>query len=207
MRTKIYPVCTALLLAAFLAASSASQFDRGGSDWLHDCLRPIDRWLQILTYAGDSAILIPICVGVALLLFLMKRKASSRAFFVASVAVLASGLVAQILKVIIGRARPYTFGDGRYTLEQLQTFQWFTHNSDFASFPSGHATAIFSVIWVLQAQLKQSWAKALLFTFACLVALSRVALWKHYLADVVAGAVLGILCANALMQKLRRKKA
>src|SRR5262249_41388806 len=74
LQRKVYLACAAVLVAAFFSAASASQFDRGGSDWLHDHLRALDPGLQILTFAGDSALLIPVCVAVALFLYFTKRK-------------------------------------------------------------------------------------------------------------------------------------
>jgi undecaprenyl-diphosphatase len=67
-------------------------------------------------------------------------------------------------------------------------------NTDPHSFPSGHAARAF-LIAVLATLLGPGWLAALLWVWAPLVSLARVAMGVHYVSDVVAGAVFGILVA------------
>lgn len=67
-------------------------------------------------------------------------------------------------------------------------------NTDPHSFPSGHAARAF-LIAVLGTVLAPLWLAAVLWVWAPLVALARVAMGVHYLSDVVAGAILGIIVA------------
>lgn len=67
-------------------------------------------------------------------------------------------------------------------------------NTDPHSFPSGHAARAF-LIAVLGTVLAPPWLAAVLWVWAPLVALARVAMGVHYLSDVVAGAILGIIVA------------
>ena|SRR5688572_21108849 len=67
-------------------------------------------------------------------------------------------------------------------------------STDPHSFPSGHAARAF-MIAVLGTFLAPGWLALLLWIWAPLVALSRVSMGVHYLSDVVAGAILGILVA------------
>ncbi|HSK66925.1 MAG TPA: phosphatase PAP2 family protein, partial [Anaerolineales bacterium] len=62
------------------------------------------------------------------------------------------------------------------------------------SFPSGHAARAF-LIAVIGSALGPAWLGILLWIWAPLVALARVAMGVHYLSDVIAGAMLGILIA------------
>lgn len=67
-------------------------------------------------------------------------------------------------------------------------------NTDPHSFPSGHAARAF-LIAVIASALAPIWLGILLWIWAPLVSLARVAMGVHYVSDVVAGAILGILIA------------
>jgi undecaprenyl-diphosphatase len=89
-------------------------------------------------------------------------------------------VIVMSLKFIIRRRRPEGEWGGIY------------RNTDPHSFPSGHAARAFMIALVATA-LGPAWAGILLWVWAPLVSLARVAMGVHYLSDVVAGAVLGIL--------------
>ena len=93
------------------------------------------------------------------------------------------GLFATIVKRLIGRARPLVAGDDAFA---YLPFGW---KVDYASLPSGHATTAFAALVAIGAIFPQ--ARALLWIYAVLIALSRVVLTAHYPSDVVAGAVVG----------------
>jgi len=67
-------------------------------------------------------------------------------------------------------------------------------NADPHSFPSGHAARAF-LIAVVGSALAPAWLAGLLWVWAPLVALARVAMGVHYVSDVVAGAILGVVIA------------
>jgi undecaprenyl-diphosphatase len=67
-------------------------------------------------------------------------------------------------------------------------------NTDPHSFPSGHAARAF-LIAVVATGLGPTWLAAILWVWAPLVALARVAMGLHYLSDIVAGAGLGTVIA------------
>ena len=67
-------------------------------------------------------------------------------------------------------------------------------NTDPHSFPSGHAARAF-LIAVLGTVLAPPWLAIVLWVWAPLVALARVAMGVHYLSDIIAGAILGIIVA------------
>lgn len=101
------------------------------------------------------------------------------------IAVASSGILAQTLKAVFGRARP------RY-LESLGPidFEPFKFQSSFASFPSGHSTTGFALATVIYL-FKPSLAVPA-YLFAIWIALSRVITGAHYLTDTIGGALLGI---------------
>ena len=67
-------------------------------------------------------------------------------------------------------------------------------NTDPHSFPSGHAARAF-LIAVVATALGPAWLAVLLWVWAPLVALARVAMGVHYVSDVVAGAIFGVVIA------------
>lgn len=67
-------------------------------------------------------------------------------------------------------------------------------NTDPHSFPSGHAARAF-LIAVVGTALGPTWLAVLLWIWAPVVAMARVAMGVHYVSDVVAGAALGIIIA------------
>ena len=66
--------------------------------------------------------------------------------------------------------------------------------TDPHSFPSGHAARAF-LIAVVATALGPAWLAVLLWVWAPLVALARVAMGVHYVSDVVAGAIFGVVIA------------
>lgn len=95
-----------------------------------------------------------------------------------------SGLAGVVLaiKFLVRRERPQGEWGGVY------------RNTDPHSFPSGHAARAF-LIAVLASALGPMWLSVFLWIWAPLVALARVAMGVHYLSDVVAGAILGMIVA------------
>jgi membrane-associated phospholipid phosphatase len=65
-------------------------------------------------------------------------------------------------------------------------------NTDPHSFPSGHAARAF-LIAVLASGLGPAWLAILLWIWAPLVGLARVAMGVHYVSDILAGGLLGII--------------
>ncbi len=111
-----------------------------------------------------------------------RRLAWTLAFVFA--AVLLSGLVSDVIKVAVGRARPKLLAEaGFYGFVPLN------FRSDHQSFPSGHATTgaavAFAVAWLWPA-----WRWPMMI-FAAAVAASRVVIGAHFMGDVIAGLAIG----------------
>jgi membrane-associated phospholipid phosphatase len=129
-----------------------------------------------------------------MLLFVIFRKtkpvnAYSGLFLSLSVAV--SGVSADIIKFIAGRARPTL-----YFSDKLYGFDFFHFEYEWISFPSGHAVTAFSVAIVLTI-LYPRWRVPFLFA-GILIAFSRIFLTQHYISDVIAGSLLGIASTSIL---------
>jgi undecaprenyl-diphosphatase len=91
------------------------------------------------------------------------------------------GLTVSVVKRWIGRARPSAEGAFAY-----HPFAW---AFEYASFPSGHSAAAFSALIALGSLFPR--ARPLLWTYAVMIALSRVVIAAHYPSDVIVGAVVG----------------
>jgi lipid A 4'-phosphatase len=110
-------------------------------------------------------------------------------FVFASVAV--AGLTTDLVKALAGRFRPKLFfADGRYGFDFLHT------RADYVSFPSGHATTGFA----LATALTLLWPRpaAAYVAVALAIAASRVLSNAHWLSDVLAGSLVGVLVTLAL---------
>jgi dolichol-phosphate mannosyltransferase len=123
---------------------------------------------------------------------------AGRAFFIFAVCTV-SGLASQIMKLPIGRARPFLADKfGAYS------FHPFVFDARFASFPSGHTITAFAMAVALGWFLPK-WRTAL-YTVAILVAISRMVLESHYLADVMAGALVGSVSAIVLRRMFAARR-
>ncbi len=103
----------------------------------------------------------------------------------AGISVLAAVVMA--LKFLIRRRRPEGDWGGIY------------RNTDPHSFPSGHAARAF-LIAILATGLGPAWAALALWLWAPLVSLARVAMGVHYISDIAAGSVVGILFGLIVLQ-------
>jgi membrane-associated phospholipid phosphatase len=150
---------------------------------------------KAITNIGRSNwMLIPTGAAIALAIVLRKRHVgfrNSAAYgLIAStigfvfVSVSGAGLIANLAKNIIGRARPTLFD----TVGPLD-FKLFAFTPDYASLPSGHATNIFAFATVIGILWPRG--RVLLYTVAVWIAASRVIIGEHYFTDVVLGAMLG----------------
>jgi undecaprenyl-diphosphatase len=153
------------------------------------------KFFRNITNIGRSNwMLIPTGAAVALALVLRKRHvgfrnsagygliASTIGFVFVSVG--GAGLIANLTKNILGRARPKLF-DQVGALD----FNLFAFDPDYASLPSGHATNIFAFATVIGILWPRG--RVVLYTVAAWIAASRVLIGQHYVTDVVLGAILG----------------
>jgi undecaprenyl-diphosphatase len=145
------------------------------TDWLTSVM-------QVVTWLGSMAVIIPLLVVVAVLLVVRRRDWRPALLLVSAVA----GAIAlyEFVKPLVGRARPPSgLWIGRYS---------------GSAFPSGHATqavAFYGMLAVvLYARVSPRvrlvlWLGAVLITLV--VGASRIYLGAHWLTDVLGGYALG----------------
>lgn len=103
-----------------------------------------------------------------------------------------SGIVVQILKHLIGRARP--------RLTDNPVFLGPSLKSGYDSFPSGHVTVTFCLAYILSQHYPKY--KIVFYGFAILTAFDRLGGLSHFFSDVLVGAVLGLIVGKALSVKI-----
>ncbi len=119
-----------------------------------------------------------------------KNKISN--FFISSFFyILTVGIITQFAKHIIGRPRP------NYTnFEEVFDFKFFTLESNYHSFPSGHSSTVFIVCFILVAAFPK--LKYFFYFLASIVALSRVVVGAHFFTDIIAGGILALILFKVL---------
>ena len=111
-------------------------------------------------------------------------------FFILASALVTWGLAA-ILQKLFHRQRPYL---ARHEKPLIKL--WIPSSS----FPSAHSAISFAMATMVASE--SLFVGLALIVLAALVALSRVAVKVHYLTDIIAGAILGILTALAVKEVL-----
>ena len=109
-----------------------------------------------------------------------------------------AGLLQQVLKSVVGRARP---------LANLgkDTFDPFNPSRNFHSFPSGHALLAFTNAYAIAKQFKNPWVKAGIYTVGAIPGISRVWDGQHWLSDMVFAFAISIATVESIDRYLDKK--
>lgn len=136
---------------------------------------PQDGFMAAVTWLGSIWLLLPLCLGVALVLWRVGR---SRQGLLLLGGLLGATLLAQVFKAWIARPRPDLFP----ALASLPAD---------AAYPSAHTMQAVAVALALAllAGRRHAWAWPLLALAAVLVGWSRIHLQVHFPTDVLAGAL------------------
>jgi len=147
---------------------------------IHDALQ--SGLMDALSLAIDSLFKAEVIWGIVALVLLISTKTRT-AGAVLLFALFLDVCIVYALKLGVNRVRPVT----EYDIDALIT----TYRT--SSFPSGHTAQWFCAATVIAVFCKP--AAPFMFTFATLVAITRMYLFAHYPTDVLAGAIIGIACA------------
>ena len=112
----------------------------------------------------------------------------------------AAGLMQQISKRIIGRARPKA-GVGKNVFDPLHFDRVFNYDS----FPSGHVMLGFTNAYAIAKQFKSPWVKAGLYTLGSIPGISRVIDRFHWISDVAFSTAISIFIVEAIDRFLDTK--
>lgn len=138
---------------------------------------------------------LPILVAIA---WRLKKITLMRQLIFLFLCVLFSGICVDILKVLLGRARPHElFEYGRYG---FYGWQW---TASYWSFPSGHTTVIASFMAGLCYLIPK---KAIVFiALALFISSMRLILDAHFLSDLMAAYLLAFICVYYLHAFYQKK--
>jgi membrane-associated phospholipid phosphatase len=178
-----------MVLAAFFDARVATAVADLPPAWMR-AARPVsDFGLSGYMFALAALVLIACLVARRALgksrLDLALTLLAERAVYILAVLAV-SGILAQLVKHLVGRARPKLmpiFGPYHFDLLSVK--------ASLASFPSGHAATAFSMVVALGFFFPR-WRVPLLI-LAGVIGISRILLEAHYVSDVVAGGALGVV--------------
>ena len=188
-------------LAAIVVVAVTAETMIAVDAWAVTLVRRMPEWLittfDHLTDLGKSVwLLVPIAVALgAIALFASPTLPRMSQRVLAAIAVRLGflfiavglpGLVFTIAKRLVGRARPLV--EGSADPFSYRPLGW---SVEYASLPSGHAIDAFAIAIAVGALWPR--ARPLLWTYAVLIALSRVVLTAHFPSDVIAGAVVGVV--------------
>ncbi len=189
------PLQTRFLVVGLLAIVAVAPFDWLVASSASHVSEGAKRYWYLVTDVGTSGYMLVVSALTWLGALWAKRQGwagvppqrltttiSGSLYFFSSIAV--SGLIAQVIKHVVGRARPRRMNQwGPFHVEP------FSAHGVLASFPSGHTTTAFAAAMALSHLLPrmQGWWIA---AAAC-IGLSRILVGDHYASDVVAGALLG----------------
>lgn len=202
---------TAMLIAGAILIVIAHGFDAAAIRFVRSSGSPVIYGMADVTNIGKSYwYLVPAGLVFLVMAFLnwhgKSRSALARLTFFfgqagyAFLAVAMSGIITDIIKLFVGRARPKFF-DAFGTLH----FQPFTPGYNFGSFPSGHSTTMGAVAIVLMIWFPR-W-RVPVFILCVLAACTRIAAQAHYPSDVVAGFLVGTLYSLSAARWLAARAA
>jgi membrane-associated phospholipid phosphatase len=160
-------------LPLWLVAGLRWATDFGKSYWFLD---PIAILLALMALSASPA-LPPISRGV------IAAGAVRLGFVFCAIAL--PGLVFTVLKPLIGRARPLVGGGIDPFL--YAPLSW---KVEYSSFPSGHAVDAFAAAAAFGALWPRT--RVWMWTYALIIAASRVAVTAHFPSDVIAGGIFGV---------------
>lgn len=137
------------------------------------------------TMLGDG------CVALLLFIVLFFRRRYLQGVHII-VAFLSSGMAAQLIKRFTHMPRPKVF----LHPEQYNQFIEGVTRGGWSSFPSGHTATAFAVATILALYSSNKWISLLYLLLAIGVGYSRIYLGQHFLEDVLAGSIIGVVFAG-----------
>lgn len=144
-------------------------------------------WLNVMfinyTFIGDGIF----AIGLSALYFMRFRKIQTGWMLLYSF--LLSGIIVQVIKNLFHSQWPKLFFEpGQYLF-----FIDGVKLSNDSSFPSGHTATAFAIATILVLIMKETRWQLFILVAAFGVGYSRIYLAQHFLADIIAGAVIGTL--------------
>ena len=141
----------------------------------------LDKIMFFFSSLGGLAIGLPFIL-IALLLLEANKKGKIASNLL--IAVIVDLIIVAFLKIIVGRERPQT--------EQIANLEVY-----LPSFPSAHSSRAFAIFNTLNKYYSKPF---LFYSIASLIAISRIYFRVHYLSDVMAGLVIGLVVSDFVVE-------
>jgi len=151
---------------------------------------PLNIFFRFCTQLGEAPVFI-----VLGLLSMLWRYRYAVLFSLAGLLIIPTSY---FMKDSIGKDRPITYFEKNGLRDAVQTDPDIYVNRGKTSFPSGHSMAAFGMYGLMAFFFdeKRKWLALLCAITAILVAFSRIFLVQHFLADILGGALIGLLIAG-----------
>ncbi|NQZ78074.1 MAG: phosphatase PAP2 family protein [Ekhidna sp.] len=146
-----------------------------------------DFWFKYWTYTGT----VPFFIVTVLAVIFYKRRSG---IILGLVGILIAAVTFFFKRVLFEQTpRPRVFFEGQRILEFVEGVDVLS----LYSFPSGHAMAIFGLASFLALMYQNRINSFLLIIGATLTGISRIYLAQHFLIDVMAGSLIGLIIATS----------
>jgi membrane-associated phospholipid phosphatase len=168
------------LVVGMVAAGAISTWDQDISDHFRDEWPALGDAGQV---AGGTGVMAATTIGLVVASKYTDSSRFKKMAFAFAQSIVVENTIVQATKFAVGRERP----DG----------------SNHQSFPSGHSADTFTLATVVTHYYGWKWGTPF-YAFAGLVAASRIEKGKHWPSDTVAGATIGLICAQAGIRTTER---
>ncbi len=153
-------------------------------------------WLQSLMYNYTKYgydLFFGVVIVLALLTYFSPKFGKLKKYQIAMLGVIIGYCVSWfltgiILKPLIARRRPFEDHPAEIAIYN-------DYRSEGFSFPSGHATAAFSMSGGFMARIKNWGGRILLYLYAISLSFTRPYFGEHYVTDILVGSILGLTCS------------
>ncbi|MGE3920299.1 MAG: phosphatase PAP2 family protein [Gammaproteobacteria bacterium] len=152
-------------------------------------------FFEAVTFFGISWPYLFVIAALLVVSFIFKKKQLFNRFIFIFTAIISAGIICDILKIILGRARP-----DELFQHNMYGFYFLKFNHPMLSFPSGHTMTATAVAIALSYCLPRYFV--LWFSMVLLVGLSRIVLTAHYLSDVLMGLYLSTIIVVVLFKMM-----
>lgn len=168
------------------AVIAAFQLDEAVRLWLMQHRDPVvERLMKSVSRIGDWPAHAAVGIVLAAAAWARGKREWTRLFLAMLIACAVAGVVARVMKIGTGRARPSVQTEQAWSGPKLA--------EKYHAFPSGHTAASAAFFGVLAFRRKEIGAPLML--IPALIAVSRMYVAAHYLSDVVCAYLLGLICA------------
>lgn len=160
-------------------------FDQDVRVYTQDRFTPsLDKAASFFAFFGDGGVLLGMSAAVYAAGEIGNDVGLRKTAILSLESLVAASILDWAIKLISGRARPYTG-------ESSRSFHPFSFRNSNWSFPSGHAVASFAIATTIAEQTKSPVVDILAYGLAALAGISRIYENKHWASDVFIGAALG----------------